>query len=823
MTKKFYSLRLKMITLISALGISIIAVILFFAQQIFQSYYVTTCKNYMYDLCMSAASTINVSANDGTNRTNVKIKYLLQNLSLEGMDSLEVALIDSEGKYIYSYNESDIGRYVSQNEVIDNLVHNMKVGKFFTADVEVGKVNGISKYVAYTKTLDGCVLFLQIDYDDVKSPVYEMFFYCIIAGIIVLAIIILIGMIFVDKIAKVENRIQIELRESKERAERANNAKSDFLASMSHEIRTPINAVLGMNEMILRDNKDKNIEEYATSIKVAGNTLLSLINDILDLSKISSGKLNVVNADYNTGSLINDIINMINLKASVKGLELKLDIDQTLPSVLYGDELRLKQVIMNILTNAVKYTKEGFVLFSIKALNITKSAITFRVSVQDTGIGIKPEDIPKLFDSFQRIDERKNKGIEGTGLGMPISNDLLHLMGSELKVISEYGKGSIFSFTLKQDIVNPNPIGDITKFVSSGQKAKQYIQKFTAPNANILIVDDVDMNLKVSLGLLKPLQMNIETAMSGEEAFEKCKNTMYDLIFMDYMMPRMNGIDATLLIRKELPLYANVPIVALTADAVTGANQKFIEAGMQDYVTKPINVEKIEKVLEKFLPKDKIHILTEQEIKSISAEIDTQELNSTLDLPTIDGIDTKKAINILGTIELFKDTLKLFYDSIDKKSELIEKYAVTNDFDNYTIQVHALKSMARSIAATQLADMAAHLEEKGKERNEEEIKNKTGELLQTYKEFKDKLLPYCATMEEETETELDVNTLKVKLDELADYINDFDIDKAEEWIKGISQNDINNYPELDSIKKYISEIKFNECKNEINNLLGKLI
>ena len=341
-----------------------------------------------------------------------------------------------------------------------------------------------------------------------------------------------------------KNRENKQLRQEKLLALKASQTKSDFLSNMSHEIRTPINAILGMDEMILRESKDKNILEYAENLRHAGNNLLGIVNDILDFSKIEAGKMEIINVEYSLSSLLNDLVNMIQKRAEKKNLKLIVNADENLPSVLYGDEIRIKQIVTNILTNAVKYTEKGSVTLNVNFEPHDENSIWLKVSVVDTGIGIKEEDIEKLFKAFERIEEERNRTIEGTGLGMNITQQLLSMMESHLDVSSVYGEGSTFSFKLAQKIVNSEPLGNFSDaFKSSLTQHKEYHEKFTAPNAKILVVDDTVMNLTVVKGLLKQTKIQIDTAESGYECLDLVKKNHYDIIFLDHRTPGLDGIE----------------------------------------------------------------------------------------------------------------------------------------------------------------------------------------------------------------------------------------------------------------------------------------
>lgn len=408
-----------------------------------------------------------------------------------------------------------------------------------------------------------------------------------------------------------QERLNKELQVAADQAIAAGKAKSDFLANMSHEIRTPINAVLGMNEMIQRESKDPVVLNYASDIQSAGRNLLSIINDILDFSKIESGKMTLVPVEYDVSSVINDLVNLIAARAESKKLELILDIDKSIPETLFGDDVRICQIITNILTNAVKYTDEGSVTLTIRRENTDilpakGEDMNMYVAVKDTGRGIKEEDIEKLYSTFTRIDEKNTRNIEGTGLGINITSSLLNMMGSELKVESVYGKGSVFYFTLAQKVISDKPIGDYKERYKKASKseADTAIVK-TAPDARILIVDDTPMNLKVEANLLKRTKATVETASDGLSALGKMAETKYDIIFLDHMMPGMDGIE-TLAKAKEQNILKDTPIIALTANAVGGARDRYLEAGFDDYLSKPVKGKDIEAMVYKYISEELI-------------------------------------------------------------------------------------------------------------------------------------------------------------------------------------------------------------------------
>ncbi|MCR5591459.1 MAG: response regulator [Lachnospiraceae bacterium] len=530
-------------------------------------------------------------------------------------------------------------------------------------------------------------------------------------------------------------------------AEEATRAKSAFLANMSHEIRTPINAILGMNEMILRECEDDDIAEYSENIKSAGNTLLGLVNNILDFSKIEADKMEINPAEYDLASVINDIVNTIQSRADDKGIAMNLSIDPKIPKVLYGDELRIKQIIMNILTNAVKYTEKGSVTLIIGSVKEDDDHVIIRVSVKDTGIGIKPEDISRLFEKFDRIEESRNRSIEGTGLGMNITQKLLEMMGSTLDVESVYGEGSVFSFALRQKVIRWETLGDYAEaYKSASAKNRKYSAKFSAEDARILVVDDNDMNLTVFKSLLKQTKIKIDTADDGYEGVSLARARKYDLIFLDHMMPGKDGIETLHEIRSQSDgLNGDTPAICLTANAVAGAKEKYIEAGFDDYLTKPVSSEALEEMIAGHIPPEMITWLEGDSEDEASGEIDPR-LES---LNPSDGIDVKAGIANSGSVDAYMPLLKIFYESMDEKAGQISGFYESGDIENYTIKVHALKSSARLIGALSFADRAQILEDAGKRGDREFISENHDRFMSDFMKFAEPLSAIFDTEEDD--------------------------------------------------------------------------
>ena len=553
----------------------------------------------------------------------------------------------------------------------------------------------------------------------------------------------------------------------------ANEAKSTFLSNMSHEIRTPINAVLGLDEMILRDSREPEIKKYAIEIQSSGKSLLSIINDILDFSKIEAGKMEILPFEYDLSSTVNDLVNMIASRAEKKGLELKVNVDTNIPHCLFGDETRIKQCILNLLTNAVKYTEKGTVTMNITFEKIDDERIKLKAQVLDTGIGIKEEDLKKLFSPFERIEENRNRTIEGTGLGMSIVKSLLAAMNTRLEVSSVYGEGSDFSFTVEQKVVDWEPMGDydVMKLRALEQAGGEYRESFQAPDAHILVVDDTPMNLTVFCGLLSSTRIQIDKAESGKEALAKAHDKKYDMLFVDHRMPNMDGIEMLQALRADdTSVNQKSTCIALTANALSGAKEMYLSVGFEGYLSKPVDGLKLESVLAQMLPPEKV--LKEGDEGFIKHESKTEaggaaagtgsaqngagattaEAKAALDLfLKIFGVKLQDGLRNCGSAEVYMDAARNFYDAIDEKSSDIEKYAATADWANYTILVHALKSSARLIGAGELSALAASLEAAGDKAKagEEgaaqegiaEITEKTPGLLQQYREYKFKLAP----------------------------------------------------------------------------------
>ncbi len=579
-------------------------------------------------------------------------------------------------------------------------------------------------------------------------------------------------------------RVTEVARREEQQARAQSEAKSSFLANMSHEIRTPINAILGMNEMILRESGDTNIIAYARDIERAGNTLLSLINDILDFSKIEAGRMEIILAEYGLSSVINDVVNLVQGKATQKGLAFILDVDERLPESLYGDEMRVRQIITNLLNNAVKYTETGSVTLSIQGKYLDDDTLMLRIDVADTGMGIKEEDVGKLFGTFQRVDMNRNRTIEGTGLGLAITQNLLRLMNGEIDVKSVYGEGSVFSVHLPQMVLDRRPIGDLKERVRQHTEERTaYHQSFTAPDAHILVVDDTPMNLTVIKGLLKKTELQIDTATGGEECLRMIGKTHYDCIFLDYRMPGMDGTE-TLHRMRAMRGHPNTstPVIVLTANALTGAREKFLSEGFDDYLTKPVDTGKLEQMLIQYLPGDKVSRTETEESGTHTVESEARYSSLRAALPEI---DIHTGIAHCGSEEAYEQAFRIYRDSLPAKAREIRTCFDNEDWENYTIQVHSLKSTSRVIGALKLGEDAWELEQAGDARDLACIAEKTPLLLRKLDELSEAFARLDTTEEKQMSEDasasetMDRDTWTEAWQALSDFVDQMDFEDSD--------------------------------------------
>lgn len=645
-------------------------------------------------------------------------------------------------------------------------------------------------------------------------------------------LIILIGSLMLLVVIAWNKQLQVRLKQKAEEAETAANSKSAFLANISHEIRTPLNAILGMNELVLRESRQPHIKEYAMYIKNSGKSLLTIISDILDLSKIESGKVYLVNENYSLSSLVEDVERSIQKRIMEKGLELKIYVEPELHENLKGDEVRIKQIIMNLLTNAVKYTEKGEVRFYITGTVVdNKQDLTIEVS--DTGIGMRSEDMDKLFTNFERLDLKRNRSVEGTGLGLPITKNLLVAMGGDITVSSVYGEGSTFTATVGQEIVNEEQIGDYRKkYKEKLHHEVRYHESFHAEDARILVVDDNEVNLKIVVGLAKNTKLQIDTALSAAEGLKLIRQHSYQLLLIDHMMPEMDGIEMLQHVKTmDGGIYKDIPAVAITANALSGAKQTYLDAGFCGYLSKPIDPERFEQIIKDNLPQEYV---TECGDGNGDTATEGQETDGTSDPKqeeewSIPGIDIAKALSYIGgSRELYISLLQTYLDGSEERIRKLEECKNKEDIFNYDITIHGLKGISASIGADSMAIAAAGLEEACKDpqtamtyiqMNHDQVVSRYRELLEQIKkwlanietdgkiekeavtnitemltiisdlktavfEYKEKAACTCLERLYKTEIPELADEMGAKyygiLDKLYQYVSDYDMDKAYE-------------------------------------------
>ncbi|MCR5122071.1 MAG: response regulator [Ruminococcus sp.] len=585
------------------------------------------------------------------------------------------------------------------------------------------------------------------DYENSETDIYgvlSVILFLISIILVAFAITIILIVYFEQKITE-NNR----LREEKLIAESSNAAKSEFLANMSHEIRTPLNAVLGLNKMINLESRGaaetppedraairwalKNIMKYSDNIDSAGNSLLSIINDILDFSKIEAGKLDLTEHEYTLSSVLNDVCNMVQFRTREKGLDLNMEIAEDIPERLFGDDMRIRQIICNILNNAVKYTDRGSVTLAMNCAEppAADKPTELIIKVSDTGIGIKKEDLEKIFDKFERTDLEHNSTVEGTGLGLAITVRLLEMMGGKIGVKSEYGSGTTFTIRLPQRVISPEPIGDFRKrFINSSDTALDSECLFRAPEARILIVDDTKMNLTVAAGLIKDTEIKTDFVESGAAALEMVQKNSYDLILLDQRMPIMDGTE-TLAKLRELGFTA--PVICLTADALSGAREQYLAKGFDDYLSKPIDSLDMKRTIMKHLPKEKLLPAGDSYDGSHREAQDNEPFGCSDPLISALRKARLNTVKALGYCQndaaLYRMLLGEFVRGAKEKADGLQKYFDSGDSANYAILVHSLKSSSKTIGGDELSELALELEKAADANKWDILKEKHSRLL----------------------------------------------------------------------------------------------
>ncbi len=669
-------------------------------------------------------------------------------------------IVDRSGMLIAHRDEERRGKYLTEEEdklaLFDQILETEN-GYVKLRDAPVQSTAFVRKIT------DQWYMVIMIDDPELMAEIWEQLTINVVICSVIFGLIIIFFLIGhrteinyslrIEALRAEEQKQAYEakaLKLEKEAADQANQAKSDFLASMSHEIRTPINAVLGMNEMILRETyalqeeKDPErlreavagIRSCAGDIGNAGNNLLSIINDVLDFSKIEAGKTELFPTDYKLSALLNDACSLIIFRARNKGLEFRTEVDPAIPDGLYGDAVHVRQILTNLLTNAVKYTDRGSILLTVRAEEPVRNAgdpLTLVISVRDTGIGIRQEDIGRLFDRFERLNLEHNSTVEGTGLGLAITRKLISMMNGTISVESTYGEGSVFTVRIPQQVHSCEPVGSFSsRYEARPAEEKKYRVSFRAPEARLLIVDDTKMNLTVAVGLLRKTEVRIDTAVSAREALEKAQSEHYDLILMDQRMPVMDGSEALRCLREQ-PEGANreTPVICMTADAVQGARERYLAEGFTDYLSKPVNCGELEEMLKKYLPPEKLQLVSAE--PPAAEKADSAAVPEAFAWLSAAGVYPETGLRYCqGDEGLYRTLLAEFLRSAEEKKESLRAYLDAGDWKNYTILVHSLKSSARTIGAPALSEAAARLEAAGKQEDAETVRSGHGGMMRLY-------------------------------------------------------------------------------------------
>ncbi len=630
--------------------------------------------------------------------------------------------------------------------------------------------------------------------------------------------------ILILDVTETRNYIE-EIKRVREQAEQANIAKSAFLANMSHEIRTPMNAIVGLSDIIMEESRGRKVYEYACDIKASSRNLLALINDILDLSKVEAGKMKLILTEYHIKSLVNEVLNMMDIVASQRGLMLESEYDMTIPCRYMGDEIRIKQILINLLNNALKFTKQGHVKISIAGMQAEEADLEWVVfRIEDTGCGIREEDLERIFDNFRQLDSKRSRSVEGTGLGLSITKHLVELMQGTIKVESVYGEGSVFTVKIQQRIADHRPLAEVPE--GEAQK-EETLEPFTAKECKVLVVDDNLINRKVASSFLRSYRMEITEAESGMEAIKLVSGKLFDIIFMDHMMPEMDGIEAVEKIRNECGENGRKPIIiALTANAMEGVRETFLSSGFQDFITKPVDRKALHMVLLKWIPKEK---RTEGGTWIDSLQTSVGKYTRFQNI-FIEGIDTDEvAEHYSGSVEEYNELLYLYWLDGKRKLDVLRRLWENQDYKGYGIEVHALKSASANVGAMQVSNRAREQEKAVNREDTTFVDSHALKLLEEYEEQLEHIQNYleknrkadeAKVKEKEIEKEDLLRAMQTALSNLEDFQSKECSRKIEEILEYRIEEDVEK--ELEKIREQLKLYEDDAAEQMLQDLIEQI-